>query len=370
MSPEAPKIPYEKQFDRQATRTCGAACLSMVYGSFGQEVSQRVIWPLIAKKNQYGSIASTTYLMVADALTRGLSAVALQSRDPLQTLRVCRDSGVRAILNHRLMPDSPAGHYTVFVDIDDTHVTLHDPYFGAARRIEHEVLRDLWQPRLPDSEIVGNFLIGFTAEPKDVPPCKTCGASLARSVQCPRCKSRVPLQPIGIVGCLNNACSARLWNYLCCHSCDLTWSFTVDSPRAAAAAADPESGALAPAEPAAAASSAAAASAPDPLDLSQALQAIDNFCAQIRAVPETANHPDLLKQLEYLASSKEKLIAAQAEAMANRKLHEDQLAAMVQTANARKQAHQKKLDELNKPLAPADGDALARALFKNLGFTS
>ena len=373
MSPEAPKFAYEKQFDRQATRTCGAACLSMVYGSFGQEVSQRVIWPLIAKKNQYGSIASTTYLMVADALTRGLSAVAIQSRDPLQTLRVCRDLGIRAIMNHRLMPDSPAGHYTVFVDIDDTHVTLHDPYFGPARRIEHDVLRDLWQPRLPESEIVGNFLIGFTAEPKDVPPCKTCGASLARSVQCPRCKSRVPLQPIGIVGCLNNACSARLWNYVCCHSCDLTWSFTVDSPRAAAAVAAPESTALAPAASASAASSSAAApaaSASDPPDLSKAFQAIDNFCALIRANPEAASHPDVQKQLEYLASNKEKLIAAQAEAAINSKLYEDQLAAMVQASNARQEAHQKKLDELKKPIAPADGDALARALLKNLGFIS
>jgi len=50
MSETAAAIPYEKQFDMQASRTCGAACLSMVYRSFGQEVSQRLIWPLIAKK--------------------------------------------------------------------------------------------------------------------------------------------------------------------------------------------------------------------------------------------------------------------------------------------------------------------------------
>src|SRR5580704_11389186 len=113
MSETAVAIPYEKQFDMQASRTCAAACLSMVYRSFGQEIPQRLIWPLIAKKNLYGRIASTTHLMVADAINRRFAAVAIQVRDPLRALRHCRDSGIQVILNHRLKPDSPAGHYTV-----------------------------------------------------------------------------------------------------------------------------------------------------------------------------------------------------------------------------------------------------------------
>jgi hypothetical protein len=124
MNQPSSTIPYEKQFDRQSTRTCGAACLTMVYRSFGQEIPQRLIWPLIAKKNLNGRIASTTHLMVADATNRRFAAVAIQVRDPLRALRRCRDTGIHVILNHRLKPDSPAGHYTVFVDIDETHVTL------------------------------------------------------------------------------------------------------------------------------------------------------------------------------------------------------------------------------------------------------
>ncbi len=191
MSATAPAVPYEKQFDMQASRTCGAACLSMVYRSLGQEVPQRLIWPLIAKKNIYGSIASTTHLMAADAVTRGLSAVAIQARHPLQALRVCRDSGIRAILNHRLQPDSPAGHYTVFVDIDEVNVKLHDPYFGPSRRLTHDVFLDLWQPRLPNSEIVGNFLIGVAAESADAPACEVCHTALVKRVQCPRQERRL-----------------------------------------------------------------------------------------------------------------------------------------------------------------------------------
>src|SRR5690348_3388655 len=99
MSQPALAIPYERQFDPHYTRTCGAACLNMVYRMLGREIPQDKIWLTIAKKNQYGSVASTTHLMTADALSRGFSAVAIQARDPLRVLRVCRDSGIHAILN-------------------------------------------------------------------------------------------------------------------------------------------------------------------------------------------------------------------------------------------------------------------------------
>jgi hypothetical protein len=374
MSATAPAVPYEKQFDMQASRTCGAACLSMVYRSLGQEVSQRLIWPLIAKKNIYGSIASTTHLMAADAITRGFSAVAIQARHPLQALRVCRDSGIRAILNHRLQPDSPAGHYTVFVDIDGTNVKVHDPYFGPSRRVTHDVFLDLWQPRLANSEIVGNFLIGMAAaESSDVPPCETCHTPFVKVVQCPRCKNGVSLEPLALLGCMNNACAARLWNYVCCPTCDLTWNFTVEPPRRSAGA---PSSVPAPAVPAstpgesAAPAPAAAASAADPLNFGKLFEELDKFCNHILSIPAAANHPDIKKQFDFIKSSKEQLLLAHAESVINRKLHQDQLAAFTESAKQRKEAHQKKLDELNKPLGPLDGDALARALLKNVGFIS
>ncbi len=372
MSATAPAVPYEKQFDMQASRTCGAACLSMVYRSLGQEVPQRLIWPLIAKKNIYGSIASTTHLMAADAVTRGLSAVAIQARHPLQALRVCRDSGIRAILNHRLQPDSPAGHYTVFVDIDEVNVKLHDPYFGPSRRLTHDVFLDLWQPRLPNSEIVGNFLIGVAAESADAPACEVCHTALVKRVQCPRCKNAVSLEPLALLGCMNNACAARLWNYVCCPTCDLTWNFTVEPPRSSAAASTsaPPASVSAPAGSTAPPPAPTAPSAADPLSFGKLFEELDKFCNHILTIPGAANHPEIKKQCDFIKSSKEQMLLAHAESIANRKLHQDQLAAFAQAAQQRQQAHQKKLDELNKPLGPIDGDALARALLKNLGITT
>jgi hypothetical protein len=373
MSATASAIPYEKQFDLQASRTCGAACLSMVYKSLGQEVPQRLIWPLIAKKNIYGSIASTTHLMAADAVTRGFAAVAIQARHPLQALRVCRDSGIRVILNHRLKPDSPAGHYTVFVDMDETHVILHDPYFGPSRKLPHAVFLELWQPRLPNSEIVGNFLIGIAEKPPAPVPCEICGSTITTPVQCPRCKNPVALQPSALLACMNNACGARLWNYVCCPSCDLTWNFTVEPPRSSAAMDSPPPAPAAsvatPAVPAAAAPPAAdGSSAHDSLNLSQLFSEFDKFCSHVLAIPGAANHPEILKQIEFIKVSKEELTLANAESLANRKLHMDQLAAFAQAAKQRQEAHDKKVEELKKPLATLDGDALARALLKNLGF--
>ena len=56
MSAPSGMIPYEKQADPQTGRMCGAACLSMVYRSFGKEVPQAEIWQAIAKQNgrQFG----------------------------------------------------------------------------------------------------------------------------------------------------------------------------------------------------------------------------------------------------------------------------------------------------------------------------
>src|SRR5579863_4527194 len=94
-------VPYEKQPEPQTYRGCGAACLSMVYKSFGKEIPEAEIWPLIAKPNRFGSVSSTTHLMARHAISQGLNAVAIQARHPIQVLRLCREAGIRAILNHR-----------------------------------------------------------------------------------------------------------------------------------------------------------------------------------------------------------------------------------------------------------------------------
>src|ERR1700753_3315976 len=130
MNSAGPAIPYQKQSPGITGRACGAACLSMVYQSFGKKISQEEIWPAIAKENRFGQVSSTTHLMAQDALNRGLKAVAIQARHPFEVLRLCRENGVRAILNHRVRNDSAAGHYSVLVDVNAKDVVVHDPLLG------------------------------------------------------------------------------------------------------------------------------------------------------------------------------------------------------------------------------------------------
>jgi hypothetical protein len=350
-------IPYEKQADPQTSRMCGAACLSMVYRSFGKEVPQSEIWPAIAKQNQFGSLASTTHLMAQDALGRGLAAVAIQARHPLQALRLCQEAGIRAILNHRLQPDSATGHYTVMVDLDGKSVVLHDPYFGPSRRLSHAELVALWQPHFPNSEIVGNVLIAVAADSPAVPACQFCHTLTPPSVECPRCKKPIGLRPAAVLGCMNQNCIARMWSYICCPACDfMLESGSQPAQDGAAGAASPEAAAEDPAA--------------QPASLTKMFEELDKFCNHIQSLPGAAKHVELQQQLQVVKSSKAALSLSLAESAVHVQVYKNQVAAFVHAAKERAEAHRKRMEAVNTPPAPLDGNALGRALLKNLGFTS
>jgi hypothetical protein len=348
MSTSPVSVPYEKQSDAEVNRGCGAACLSMVYKSFGKEVEQAEIWPLIAKENRFGSVASTTHLMALHAISQGLSAVVIQARHPLQVLRLCREWGIRAIINQRLQSDVSFGHYTVLVDIDDKNVVVHDPALGPSRRISHAELLQLWQPQSSQSEILGNVVIGITAEPVAIPACEFCHAPMPSKVDCPRCGKPVGLSPAAVLSCIRDGCIARMWNYVACPSCDFMWSFneqgtsTADLPRAAAA------GAPALAVP----------------DLDKAFAQLDKFCAHMLGVPGAANFPDLKAQIDFMQGNKEKVRLAQAEEIGGLNARMDRIAA-AQEAKKKAEADRKKQEA---PPPPLDGNALVAALLKNFGF--
>ena len=347
-------IPYEKQSDAQTNRDCGAACLSMVYKSFGKDIPQSEIWPLIAKQNRFGSVASTTHLMALHAIGQGLHAVVIQARHPVQVLRLCREAGVRAILNQRPHAGVSTGHYTVLVDVDQTSVVLHDPSLGSSRRMSYADLVQLWQPQWANSEILGNVVIGIAAESAPIPACEFCHTAIPAKVDCPKCKKGVGLSPAALLGCIRDGCIARMWNYVACPSCDYVWSFneagisTGDVPR--------------PAEPP------QGSSFPLPQNLEPVFAELDKFCAQLRAIPEAAGHADLNTHLNFIKTSKEKLKLAQAEELAAMKARVDKLVARKKESQQKQEVRRKQEEEFNAPLPPIDGNALGAALLKNLGF--
>jgi hypothetical protein len=347
-------IPFERQENLQTNRGCGAACLSMVYKSFGKDVPQAEIWPLIAKQNRFGSVASTTHLMALHSIHQGLSAVIVQARHPLQVLRLCHEAGIRAIINQRAHPGVQTGHYTVLVDMDQTSVVLHDPDRGPFRRMSHADLLRLWQPESANSEILGSVVVGITAEPSRVPACQFCHTAIPAKVDCPKCRKGVGLNPAALLGCIREGCIARMWNYVACPSCDYVWSFneagisTGDVPRAA----EPQNG----------------PSFPQPQNLDRVFAELDKFCAQLLTIPGAAQHADLNTHLKFIKTSKDKLKVAQVEELVAVKKHVDKLVAVERASKQNQEARRKKAEERNAPIPPIDGYALGKALLRSLGF--
>jgi hypothetical protein len=344
-------IAYQRQSGGEGNRMCGAACLSMVYSSFDMEVPQTEIWPAIAKPNRFGSEASTTHLMVADALGRGFDAVAIQARHPMHVLKVCRAAGVRVILNHRLHSEAGTGHYTVLVDLNERDAILHDPYFGPSHRLSHAELLELWQPRFPNSEIVGSTLIAIAARQPAAAVCEICRNPFPARVECPQCHNPIALRPVAPFGCISEACVARIWNYVCCPTCDYMWSFDTAPPEAPAEAAQAETEDDAP------------------FNLDPLFQQLDKFCGAILASPAAAGNPEIVQQIAFITASKGELTLAMAEDSANRKAQKKKMAAMAKESEQRGEAHRRKMEEINTPSPPLDGNALGQALLKNLGLT-
>jgi predicted double-glycine peptidase len=361
---EITAMPYEKQSDQQTNRACGAACLNMVYRSYGKDVDQHQIWQAIAKQNRFGTLSSTTHLMVRDALRHGFAAIAIQARHPLQMLRICHQSGIRAILNHRLKRDVATGHYSVLVDIDDKSVVLHDPLYGPLRRLSYTELLELWQPRFPDCEIVGNMLIGVGMRAPAVPVCQFCSGAIPSSLECPQCRKALELQPVELMGCMNGDCIGRMWNYVWCPSCDYTWTVSLKLPHAGATAGTPtESEPSTPIKQ-------SGASFPKALDVNKLFGEVDKFCTHILGIEAAANHPEIKKQLDHIAACKQKFTLAYTEQLTLRTKSLREFSALANKAKEQEEANRKRMEELNTPSPPLDGNALGRTLLKNLGLAS
>lgn len=376
-------IPYERQLEDGTNRMCGAAALSMVYRSLAvgraareaaahgerrqagerrvaegrppggverrqgprrvTEGTQSDLFRRISRPGASGSPACATNLMVRDALARGFSAVALQASSPLQLLHACQANGLRVILNHRLRPDRPSGHYTVLVGMDDTGVVVHDPFAGPSQRVPYGQLLELWQPRLPGSEIAGNVLIAVADAPPQLERCPACSAPFPAEVPCPKCGGRVPMSPPAAVGCVTSKCVRRAWLRVCCPGCDYTFPY-VGGPGEKVPGA-PVDGRLPP-------------------DLHAHLA---KFRAHLLSVPKLAARGDLQQLLAQLEQTEEKLRLAEVEEAARQQTRGVELKARVEAAQKNAQAAARAAEAAAQPPAPLDGKALVAEMMKNLG---
>lgn len=213
-SPQSSVFPYEQQYGE---RTCGAACLVMIYRSFDMNVSQDDVWEQINSPDKFGEKFCKTFKMVRDVQERGFAAAALQAIDPIRALGVCRANGARVILNHQSFKNAELGHYTVMMGLDNHWVLLHDPDGKPARPVQHSDLVEKWKAR---GEITGNVMIVCSLPVDDAFVCTVCGIQLRNQLNCKNCSKLLGSLPMHALGCLNHNCDSSLWTFLFCPQCD------------------------------------------------------------------------------------------------------------------------------------------------------
>jgi hypothetical protein len=197
-------------------------------------------------------------------------------------------------------------------------------------------------------------LIGVAARPSLFSGCQFCRTATPSGLECPQCKNPVDLQPAELLGCMNSHCIGRIWNYVCCPSCDYMWALSLrptdDSPAAPVI------------------STRDRASAADALDVNKLLGDVDKFCNHIRGIPNAANHPEIQKQLDQISTCRDKFVLAYAEQLARSTMLEKRFAELTKQAREQEVAIRQKMEESRKPLPSLNGNALGRALLGNLGF--
>jgi hypothetical protein len=341
-------IPYENQADPHGGRLCGAASLSMVYRSLGVPATQQEIWTKIARQHAHGSAVGSTYLMAQDALNRGLAAVAVQARNPVQALRRCQEAGIHAILNHRLKEDVSTGHYTVLVEVGKQDVVLHDPLYGPSRHVPQADLLDLWRPRYVNAEIVGNVLVGIAPRQEESVTCPACQSPIPQSIPCPGCGQPVPLQPAALLGCMSPGCPARLWDGICCPFCDHV--------RRAGTELEPTPPGVAPSDESA--------------TIDRAFAELDKFVQLLLSEPSFAARPDLQEQVNFLKGGKARFQEALAERDLHMKQRQTRLEQLQKECQEHRAAQERAQAERNQPAPTPDGNALGLALVKKAGLIS
>jgi hypothetical protein len=192
----------------------------MVYRSLGVVCSQEEVWPAIAASHTAGSFRARTYLICAHALRRGFAAVTLQVRQALGLLRAALEQQVRVIVHHRPSLNSPWGHYSVLVGMDEEGLTLHDPWFGPARWIDQAEWLKLWRPGPGNSEVRGNLAVLIGPLETESARCRICEQVVPPQVPCSKCRKEIPLRPGRVLGCLDFSCPERTWDLLFCPWCD------------------------------------------------------------------------------------------------------------------------------------------------------
>ncbi len=121
-------LPFVKQ---SKPSSCGAACLAMIYQSFGFQISEPEVFNSVIGTDARSGQNCRTYLMCQDAISRGFHATAFFSNDIRSTIKSCRAHDIELILLFHSAPQSLCAHFCVVNNVLPGGVYLKDPELNA-----------------------------------------------------------------------------------------------------------------------------------------------------------------------------------------------------------------------------------------------
>lgn len=122
------EVPY---FSQERDYTCGPASLRMVLAFYGRAVAEEMLAPLLGTNDVMGTERDRM-----SEIIKHHQLVPYERTDAtLEDLRHMINNRMPVIVRH-LDDEEDSDHYSVVVGVDETHVTLNDPWFGANRKHE------------------------------------------------------------------------------------------------------------------------------------------------------------------------------------------------------------------------------------------
>ena len=165
-------IPHVSQPRNQ--RSCGAACLQMLFGAYGIVEPYSQTWSDVSLPDPKNPNNRHCYngLILKKLLSVGFQACGVSVSDIHAALDVCALNNISVILNHRIKPYSSDGHYSVYLYTDYKGIHVNDPMKPAGNRVIslHE-LTSLMSAEPKSDEIVQKNTLILAS--KNVPPTPT-----------------------------------------------------------------------------------------------------------------------------------------------------------------------------------------------------
>lgn len=129
-------VPYFKQ---DTDYSCGPTALQMVFAFYGNRVSEQSLTERLHTKQAFG----TQHRPMIEIANEEGFYVYVNNDSSLEEIAYLITSNIPVII-HFIEPSGEEGHYSVVVDVTETHITMHDPWNGSGFKMTIPNFTERW----------------------------------------------------------------------------------------------------------------------------------------------------------------------------------------------------------------------------------